>query len=74
MEDKKENIPESFKPEWEKYYQYLEELRSSGECNMFGAVPYLREEFQLSREEASDILANWMENYDFLCEHFGWGQ
>jgi len=30
--------------EWIEYYVYLEELRQSGETNMFGATPYLRED------------------------------
>lgn len=47
-----------------KYWIYLENLRRSGAVNMFGAVPYLEEEFGLSRQEAKDILADWMHNYN----------
>ena len=54
--------------EWTEYYVYLEELRQSGVTNMFGATPYLREEFGLGRREAIKIVANWMDNYDELIE------
>jgi hypothetical protein len=47
-----------------KYWIFLEELRKSGVTNMFGAAPYLVEEFSLSIEEARNILVEWMENYN----------
>ena len=43
-----------------KYFDYLVELRDSGETNMFGAAPYLEREFGLSRTEARNILVQWM--------------
>ena len=46
------------------YWIYLEQLRRSGVTNMYGASPYLAEEFGLSRNEARDILADWMRNYN----------
>ena len=46
------------------YYQYLESLRRSGITNMYGAAPYLVDEFDLSHKEACSILSSWMENYD----------
>ena len=56
------------KEEWYEYYVYLEELRQSGETNMFGASPYLQSEFVLGRREAIKVLSNWMENYDELLD------
>lgn len=50
------------------YYKFLEALRKSGETNMFGTSPYLREYFGLSKIEASQILSEWMENYDKINE------
>ena len=47
-----------------KYWIYLEKLRRSGETNMYGAVPYLMNEFDLDKHEAKDILIDWMQNYD----------
>lgn len=51
------------KEEWKEYYLYLEELRKSGVTNMFGAVPYLMDEFDIDEKSAKDILLNWMKNY-----------
>lgn len=45
------------------YFDYLNELRESGETNMFGAGQYLQNEFGLGRYEARDILKQWMESY-----------
>lgn len=45
---------------------YLDELRESGETNMFGARPYLLMEFpELSEREAASVLVYWMQT-------FGW--
>lgn len=46
------------------YFNYLEDLRRSGITNMFGAAPYLAEEFDLEMNHAREILCAWMENYD----------
>lgn len=43
---------------------FLERLRRSGVTNMYGATPYLVEEFSLTKEEAINILVDWMKNYD----------
>lgn len=42
------------------YFEYLDELRLSGETNMFGAGEYLQREFGLDRREARDVLMKWM--------------
>jgi len=42
------------------YFEYLDELRLSGETNMFGAGAYLQQEFGLDRREARAILMEWM--------------
>lgn len=54
-------------------FVYLEELRKSGETNMYGAVPYLKiflkDNYPYEEElTASDILGLWMENYDLLVD------
>ena len=54
-------------------FVYLEELRKSGETNMYGAVPYLKiflkDKLNYPYEEAaSDILDLWMKNYDLLVD------
>lgn len=47
-----------------KYWLYLEELRKSGKINMFGAIPYLMTRFNISRKDATQILSDWMKNYN----------
>lgn len=45
------------------YAAYLDELRESGETNMWGATPYLMAEFpELSKPEAREVLRLWMES------------
>ena len=49
----------------EEYFEYLDDLRDSGETNMFGAVPYLQREFPelgLDRKKAQRVLCVWMES------------
>jgi hypothetical protein len=46
------------------FFEYLDELRESGETNMFGAGPYLREEFGLGRETATSVLIAWQRTFD----------
>lgn len=47
-----------------KYYDYLNELRDSGEINMWGASPYLQEEFDLTRQEAKSIFLAWIRSFN----------
>lgn len=47
-----------------KTWLYLEWLRRSGQTNMFGAVPYLMEQFCFDEKEAKSILVEWMQNYN----------
>lgn len=49
-----------------KYFEYLDRLRDSGVTNMFGAVPYLQQEFpelSFDRAKAAYILREWMKGY-----------
>jgi hypothetical protein len=45
------------------HLEYLDDLRESGEVNMFGAVPYLVDAFNLSRQNAELILSYWMRSF-----------
>ena len=47
----------------EEINQYLIALRDSGRINMFGAIPYLMDRFDLSRKQASIALIAWMESF-----------
>lgn len=45
----------------ENHLEFLDDLRESGETNMFGARPYLLEEFpDLSKQQAAEVLKFWM--------------
>lgn len=43
------------------HLEFLDDLRESGETNMFGARPYLMARFpELTKQEALDICVYWM--------------
>ena len=44
-----------------KEFRYLNRLRESGATNMYGAAPYLQDEFDMTRREARQVLIEWME-------------
>jgi len=45
----------------DEHLEYLDNLRESGETNMFGARPFLMSEFPaLSKNEAVEVLHYWM--------------
>lgn len=49
------------------HLEYLDELRDSGETNMFGSLPYVMEEFTtLSKAEAQKVITYWMKSYTEL--------
>ena len=45
-------------------FTFLDGLRDSGVTNMFGAGPYLEDEFGLDKREAREILVKWMRSFD----------
>ena len=50
-----------------KYKVYLDNLRESGETNMFGATPYLQNKFGLDKKEAREILSEWMGTFEEIA-------
>ena len=48
----------------ETVYLFLDELRESGVTNMFGASPYIEQEFDVTPSVAKQWLLNWMTTYD----------
>lgn len=58
--------------DWEEYYIFLEAIRRTGVCNMWGANIYLVEAFHMSEQLSKDILVNWIENYSALNEKYQW--
>jgi uncharacterized protein YciI len=49
--------------EYTEHLEYLDELRESGVVNMFGARPYLQQEFGLSKAESGKVLSLWMDTF-----------
>ena len=45
-------------------FRYLDDLRESGKTNMFGAVPYLVEAFNITKYDAQRHLIKWMETFE----------
>ena len=45
------------------YFEFLNELRESGQINMFGAPRVLMESFGLDKEEAKEIFIAWTEQF-----------
>jgi hypothetical protein len=43
-------------------FTFLEQLRDSGVTNMFGATPYIQEEFDLDKKTAKNLLITWIKN------------
>lgn len=48
----------------DEHLEFLDELRESGVCNMFGARPYLADEFEeLNQKQSAAVLAYWMKTF-----------
>mgnify|MGYP003134257231 FL=1 len=66
MEDTKFNAKKMAKEitkEVKEVFTYLNELRDSGVTNMFGATPYLVDQFGFDKRNASNYLILWMQSY-----------
>jgi len=44
----------------DEHLEYLDDLRESGVTNMYGAGAYLEDEFDMTREEANQVLTYLM--------------
>lgn len=44
-------------------FSYLADLRDSGATNMFGATPYLVNEFGFDKRTAANYLVLWMQSF-----------
>jgi len=43
--------------------EYLNDLRDSGDTNMFGASPYVQQRFGISKGESRKLVTLWMNNF-----------
>jgi hypothetical protein len=49
----------------DEHLEFLDHVREAGYTNMFGAAPYLIEEFlDLNRFQAKEILMYWMKSFE----------
>lgn len=63
MEKTKEQTRKTTEQEKE-VLSFLNVLRDSGATNMFGATPYVIEEFGVDKKEARELLQLWMNNFN----------
>jgi len=61
MTDMTQSIRERF--EENTIFDFLDELRESGKTNMFGAVPFIVERFNITKYDAQRHLIKWMETF-----------
>ncbi len=47
----------------EEVFQFLDDLRDSAVTNMFGAGPYVEQEFGMQRREARNYTKAWMSTF-----------
>jgi len=47
----------------DEHLEYLDILRESGVTNMYGARPYLTDEFGIESKPAGEILSYWMKSF-----------
>ena len=47
----------------DEHLEYLDNLRESGVCNMFGSGEYVQEAFGVNRNEARSIVLYWMDSF-----------
>ena len=47
----------------EEHLIYLDELRESGDVNMFLAGQYIEDEFEVEKQPARDILTYWIKTF-----------
>jgi hypothetical protein len=45
-------------------FEFLDELRESGQTNMFGASAYVMDELGHDRITARNLVSAWMQSYD----------
>ena len=47
----------------ERMFGFLDKLRDSGICNMFGSGVYLQEMFGINKRESKEVVLEWMNTF-----------
>lgn len=58
------NVVKPSIPNLEDILVYLDNLRESGVVNMYGAVPYIMDVFDMEKDMAKDALVYWMKTFE----------
>lgn len=58
--DSEQQTYDEIKPE---AFEFLEQLRSSGQVNMWGAAPYVAEEFEIDIKMARNLFTEWTKSF-----------
>ena len=48
----------------QKHFEYLDDLRASGETNMFGSPAYLQRTFALKENESYEVFEAWANTFE----------
>ena len=56
-------IADEITQEMKNVFLYLNELKDSGKTNMFGATPYIVNEFNMDKRTAANYLILWMQSF-----------
>ena len=56
-------IADEITQEMKNVFLYLNELKDSGKTNMFGATPYIVNEFNMDKQTAANYLILWMQSF-----------
>ena len=48
----------------ERMFDFLDTLRESSVCNMFGSGAYLQEMFGINKRESKEVVLEWMKTFD----------
>jgi len=58
----------------DRVFRYLSDLQESGETNMFGAGPYVKQEFpDLDNSQVKEVVSEWMKNRSAIHKRLGIG-
>lgn len=48
----------------QKHFEYLDDLRASGETNMFGSPAYLQRTFAMNKDESYKVFEAWADTFE----------
>jgi len=64
MKDSLNNTIRKTTDQEQEVLEYLNILRDSGATNMFGATPFIKDEFSLDNKESKRLMLLWVKNFN----------